>query len=519
EKRGVAVNVPEWKGDKCIQCNQCAMVCPHAAIRPFLPDADEQKAAPEGFGAVEPKAKNLKDAGYKYKMQVDVLDCMGCGNCADICPVSALEMKPIATQSAEIANWTHAIENIGDKAGAGNKFTVQGSQFQRPLLEFSGACAGCGETPYAKLVTQLFGDRMMIANATGCSSIWGASSPSMPYTVDAKGHGPAWANSLFEDNAEYGYGMKLSINVMVGYLVSAVEALLKLDIPEEDRAVLAEWLETRDDGEKSKASAAKVDALLEKVFGGCECGCGCNCGEEASPHYLQICKYYDYLVKKSIWIFGGDGWAYDIGYGGLDHVLGSGEDINVLVMDTEVYSNTGGQSSKATPTAAIAKFAASGKRVRKKDLGRMAMTYGHVYVAQVAMGADKNQLLKALAEAEAHKGPSLVIAYAPCINHGIKAGMGRTQDQTKKAVEAGYWHLYRYNPNLTDQGKNPFTLDSKEPKADFKEFLESEVRYASLKQGFPEVADALFDQAEKEARQRYDAYRALAAAGAEAIKA
>jgi pyruvate-ferredoxin/flavodoxin oxidoreductase len=518
EKRGVAVNVPEWKGDKCIQCNQCAMVCPHAAIRPFLLDENEQKSVSEGFGAVDPKAKNLKDAGYKYKMQVDVLDCMGCGNCADICPVSALEMKPIATQSAEIPHWTHAIEKIADKENAGNKFTIQGSQFQRPLLEFSGACAGCGETPYAKLVTQLFGSRMMVANATGCSSIWGASSPSMPYTVDANGHGPAWGNSLFEDNAEYGYGMKLSLNVMVNYLVSAAEALLKLDIPQEDKAVLTEWLETRDDGEKSKASAAKVEALLDKSLCCCD-GSACTCDEEIQSHYIQIHNYRDYLVKKSVWIFGGDGWGYDIGYGGLDHVLGSGEDVNVLVLDTEVYSNTGGQSSKSTPTAAIAKFAASGKRVRKKDLGRMGMTYGYVYVAQVAMGADKNQLLKALAEAEAHKGPSLVIAYAPCINHGIKAGMGKTQEQAKKAVEAGYWHLYRYNPDLADQGKNPFTLDSKEPKTGFKEFLESEVRYASLKQSFPEVADSLFDQAEKEARQRYNAYKTLAELGAEPIKA
>ncbi|MDR2175414.1 MAG: pyruvate:ferredoxin (flavodoxin) oxidoreductase [Synergistaceae bacterium] len=519
EKRGVAVNVPEWKSDKCIQCNQCAMVCPHAAIRPFLLDAEERKAAPEGFGVVEPKGKALKELGYSYKMQVDVLDCMGCGNCADICPVSALEMKPIATQSAEIPRWTHAAENIADKEDAGSKFTVQGSQFQRPLLEFSGACAGCGETPYAKLVTQLFGDRMMIANATGCSSIWGASSPSMPYTVNAKGRGPAWANSLFEDNAEYGYGMKLSLNVLVGYIVSAMNALLKLDIPAEDKAVLTEWLETRSEGEKSRASAARVEALLEKVLP-CECGgCGGERDEKALYHYAQIYNYREYLVKKSVWIFGGDGWAYDIGYGGLDHVLGSGEDVNVLVVDTEVYSNTGGQSSKSTPTAAIAKFAASGKRVRKKDLGRMAMTYGHVYVAQVAMGADKNQLLKALTEAEAHKGPSLVIAYAPCINHGIKAGMGKTQEQTKKAVEAGYWHLYRYNPALTDQGKNPFSLDSKEPKTGFREFLESEVRYASLKQSFPDIADTLFDQAEKEARQRYNAYKALAELGAEPIKA
>jgi pyruvate-ferredoxin/flavodoxin oxidoreductase len=512
EKRGVAINVPEWKGDKCIQCNQCSFVCPHAAIRPFLLDAEEQKNAPAGFGAVDPKAK-LKDSGYKYKMQVDVLDCMGCSNCADICPVSALEMKPIASQSAEIPNWTHAFENITDKLDAGDKFTVQGSQFQRPLLEFSGACSGCGETPYVKLITQLFGDRMMIANATGCTSIWGGSAPSMPYTVDAKGHGPVWANSLFEDNAEYGYGMRLAVNVLTGYIVSAAEALLKLDIPAEDKAVLQEWLDTRDDGEKSKASAAKVEALLGKVL---ESGCEC---EEILSHYMQICNYSDYLVKKSVWAFGGDGWAYDIGYGGLDHVLASGEDVNILVLDTEVYSNTGGQSSKATPTAAIAKFAASGKRVRKKDLGRMAMTYGHVYVAQVGLGADMNQLIKALAEAEAHKGPSLIIGYAPCIAHGIKAGMGKTIERTKTAVEAGYWHLYRYNPALGEQGKNPFTLDSKEPKASFKEHLEGEVRYAALKQEFPAVADALFDQTEREAKQRYSAYKVLAELGAETIKA
>ncbi len=522
EKRGVAVNVPEWKAAKCIQCNQCAMVCPHASIRPFLLNADEEADAPEGFGAVECKSKSLKETGYKYKMQVDVLDCMGCGNCADICPVSALEMKPIASQDQEIDHWTYAIENIEDKENVGNKFTVQGSQFQRPLLEFSGACAGCGETPYTKLITQLFGDRMIIANATGCSSIWGGSAPSIPYTVNAKGYGPAWANSLFEDNAEYGFGMNLSVKVMTNYLVSSIESLLKHDIPADDKAVLQEWLDTHDDGEKSRESAAKVEALLDKVLG-CSCGCGCECegghNEDVLKEYITIDRFRDYLVKKSIWIFGGDGWAYDIGFGGLDHVLGSGEDVNVFVMDTEVYSNTGGQSSKATPTAAIAKFAASGKRVRKKDLGRMAMTYGHVYVAQVAMGADKNQLLKALAEAEAHKGPSLVIAYAPCINHGIASGMGKTQEQSKRAVEAGYWHLYRYNPSLTEQGKNPFILDSKEPKASYKDFLLSEVRYSSLKQGFPEIADTLFEQAAREAKERYDAYKALAEMGAQPVKA
>ena len=499
------------------------MVCPHAAIRPFLLDEAEQAAAPEKFEVVEGKAKAIKDAGFKYRMQVDVLDCLGCGNCADICPVKALEMKPTASQSDQIDNWTYAIENVADKE-IGDKFTVQGSQFKRPLFEFSGACAGCGETPYTKLITQLFGSRMMIANATGCSSIWGASAPSMPYTKDANGHGPAWANSLFEDNAEYGMGMKLSMNVMVNYLVAAAKNLIAMDdVPADYKAVLQEWLDTHLDGEKSVASAAKVEEILEDVFCGCDCGCEehkhGDLSDAAYEEFATIAQYHDYLVKKSVWIFGGDGWGYDIGYGGLDHVFGSGEDVNVLVLDTEVYSNTGGQASKSTPTAAIAQFAASGKRVRKKDLGRMAMTYGHVYVAQVAMGADKNQLLKALKEAEAHQGPSLIIAYAPCINHGIKAGMGKTQEQAKKAVAAGYWHLYRYNPELAKEGKNPFTLDSKAPTADYKEFLMGEVRYSSLKLGFPEIADQLFDQAEREAKERYETYKQLAEMGAQPVKA
>ena len=525
EKRGVAVNVPEWDSAKCIQCNQCSMVCPHAAIRPFLLNEEEQKAAPKGFDFVDVKAPKLKEAGYKYRMQVDVLDCLGCGNCADICPVKALEMKPTATQDAQIPNWTFAIEQVEDKTNGGDKFSVQGSQFQRPLFEFSGACAGCGETPYVKLITQLFGSRMMIGNATGCSSIWGASAPSMPYTVDANGHGPAWGNSLFEDAAEYGFGMKLSVNVKTGYLESAVKNLMKMDeVPADDKAILQEWLDTHLDGEKSVESAAKVEELLEDVFCCCDCGC-----EEHSKHaalsdaalkeFATIAEYHDYLIKKSVWAFGGDGWGYDIGYGGLDHVLGSGDDVNILVLDTEVYSNTGGQSSKSTPTAAIAQFAASGKRVRKKDLGRMAMTYGHVYVAQVAMGADKNQLLKALKEAEAHKGPSLIIAYAPCINHGLRAGMGKTQAQEKKAVEAGYWHLYRYNPDLVKEGKNPFTLDSKAPTADYKEFLMTENRYRALKLKFPEIADQLFDQAAREAKERYENYKALAEMGAQPVKA
>ncbi len=505
EKRGVAVNVPEWLSDKCIQCNQCAMVCPHATIRPVVLNEEEMAAAPAGFGAVDMKGKEFP--GCKFKIQVNPLDCLGCGNCADICPVSALEMKPLASQEKEISNWGYALK-VSDKSGETNKYTVKGSQFSQPLLEFSGACAGCGETPYAKLVTQLFGDRMVIANATGCSSIWGASAPSMPYTKNAEGHGPAWANSLFEDNAEYGYGMKLSIDTSVQYIVDAMTELLTKDIPEDMKAAFTEWLEARGDGEQSKVAAKKVLAVLDRKV-----------TPELDGLVEQIRRNKSYLVKKSVWIFGGDGWAYDIGFGGLDHVLASGEDVNVLVFDTEVYSNTGGQSSKATPTAAIAKFAASGKKVKKKDLGRIAMTYGYVYVAQVAMGADKNQLMKALREAEAYKGPSLVIAYAPCINHGIQEGMGKTQEQTKRAVEAGYWHLYRYNPDLADEGKNPFILDSKEPKASFRDFLMSEVRYAALTKTFPEQAEELFAKAEKDAKQRYETYRQLAEMGKSPVEA
>ncbi|SMG11329.1 pyruvate:ferredoxin (flavodoxin) oxidoreductase [Dethiosulfovibrio salsuginis] len=498
EKRGVAIDVPEWIMDKCIQCNQCAMVCPHASIRPILLDGDEMADAPEGFEVMDAKGKELE--GLKFRMQVSPLDCMGCGNCADICPVKALEMKPIATQTnPQTENWDFAV-SVSDKSDKVNVNTVKGSQFAQPYLEFSGACAGCGETPYAKLVTQLFGDRMMIANATGCSSIWGGSAPSMPYCTNAKGQGPAWANSLFEDNAEYGYGMALSVKDTRDELASKVEALISMDIDDEVKGALQAWLDAKDDSNGSKVAADRVRGILDL-----DLGC-----DEANCLLYEIAELEDYLVKKSIWIFGGDGWAYDIGYGGLDHVLASGENVNVLVFDTEVYSNTGGQSSKSTPTAAIAKFAASGKRVSKKDLGRMAMTYGYVYVAQVAMGADKNQLMKALVEAEAYDGPSLIIAYAPCINHGLKEGMGRTQHQSKKAVDAGYWHLYRYNPMAEEEGKNPFTLDSKEPKESFRDFIMSEVRYSSLVKTFPEVAENLFEVAEKDAKRRYNIYKALA---------
>ncbi|MCF4150333.1 pyruvate:ferredoxin (flavodoxin) oxidoreductase [Dethiosulfovibrio sp. F2B] len=497
EKRGVAVDVPEWIMDKCIQCNQCAMVCPHAAIRPVLLNEDEMSMAPKNFEVLDAKGKELE--GLKFRMQVSPLDCLGCGNCADICPVKALEMKPLATQTdPQAENWEFAVA-VSDKSDRVNVKTVKGSQFSQPLLEFSGACAGCGETPYAKLITQLFGDRMIVANATGCSSIWGGSAPSMPYCTNAKGQGPAWANSLFEDNAEYGYGMALSVKSIVGGLVEKAKALVAKDIDEDVKAALQEWLASYNDGEASKKAAEKVRSILDRDLGCAECNALLD----------DIAELEDYLVKKSVWIFGGDGWAYDIGYGGLDHVLASGENVNVMVFDTEVYSNTGGQSSKSTPTAAVAKFAASGKKIAKKDLGRMAMTYGYVYVAQVAMGADKNQLVKAMAEAEAYDGPSLIIAYAPCINHGLKEGMGRSQNQEKKAVEAGYWHLYRYNPEA-EEGKNPFSLDSKEPKASFKDFILSEVRYSSLTKTFPEVAEQLFEAAERDAKRRYETYKKLA---------
>ena len=495
EKRGIAINVPEWQQDKCIQCNQCAYVCPHAVIRPFLLNENEKENAPESMKIVPAKALKTEEPTF-YTIGVTPLDCTGCGNCAQVCPApgKALIMKPMNTQEEQIEAWEYAVKEVSLKKNPMNKNTVKGSQFEQPLFEFSGACAGCGETPYAKLVTQLFGDRMMIANATGCSSIWGGSVPATPYTVNNQGHGPAWANSLFEDNAEFGLGMFLGVKAIRERIADNMTKALEVETSEDVKAVLQDWLDHMNSGEGTRLRADRVIATLTQVD---------------ADYAREILKDQEFLVKRSQWIFGGDGWAYDIGYGGLDHVLASGEDVNVLVFDTEIYSNTGGQSSKSTPTAAIAKFAAAGKRTKKKDLGMMAMTYGYVYVAQISMGADKNQTLKAIAEAEAYDGPSLIIAYAPCISHGIKNGMSNSQDEAKKAVECGYWGLYRYNPTLVGT-KNPFSLDSKEPKSDFREFLMGEVRYASLAKAFPEAADALFEKTEKDAMERLANYKRLA---------
>ncbi len=499
EKRGIAFHVPTWNPENCIQCNQCSFVCPHASIRPFLLDENDK----EKMGDIATLPAMGKEIQHlQYRIQVSPLDCAGCGNCADICPgkkgAKALQMVPLDTQldEQEIYDKLHA--EVGYKEDLMADTTIKGSQFKQPLLEFSGACAGCGETPYAKLVTQMFGDRMIIANATGCSSIWGGSAPSTPYTKNAQGKGPAWANSLFEDNAEYGYGMAIAVKAIQSTIKGHAEELMKKSVSDELKTALQEWIDGMHDDKASKAATMKLLKLLPEVQG------------EGKELAAQILDNKDYLIKKSIWIFGGDGWAYDIGYGGLDHVLASGENVNVLVFDTEVYSNTGGQSSKATPVGAVAKFAASGKRVKKKDLGLIATTYGYVYVAQVGMGADKNQLTKALIEAEKYDGPSLIIAYAPCINHGLKEGMGRTQANTKQAVEAGYWHLYRFNPELKKEGKNPFILDSKEPTARFREFLDKQVRYSSLKSTFPEVAEELFAIAEENAKHRYETYKAMA---------
>ena len=495
EKRGIGINIPEWIADNCIQCNQCAYVCPHATIRPFLLTEEEAKNAPASTKLVAAKALKTEEP-MQFTMAVSTLDCTGCGNCAQVCPAKekALVMKPQHTQEDQIEAWDYCVNDVAPKKNPMNKNTVKGSQFEQPLFEFSGACAGCGETPYAKLITQLFGDRMMIANATGCSSIWGGSAPSTPYTTNHNGHGPAWANSLFEDNAEFGLGMFLGVKAIRERLVDLAGKAIEAGVKPEAKEALEAWIAEVDNGEGTRDRADAVVAALQG---------------ETNEFAKEILKDQDYLAKRSQWIFGGDGWAYDIGYGGVDHVLASGEDVNILVMDTEIYSNTGGQASKSTPTAAIAKFAAAGKRTKKKDLGMMAMSYGYVYVAQVCMGADKNQVLKAIAEAEAYDGPSLIIAYAPCINHGIKAGMTNSQAEAKKAVDCGYWALYRYNPALKGT-KNPFTLDSKEPKGDFKEFLMGEVRYASLAKAFPEAAEALFEKTQADAMERLENYKRLA---------
>ena len=500
EKRGVAVKVPEWQSENCIQCNQCAYVCPHAAIRPFLLTDEEAAAAPAGVKTIQGVGATK---AYKFRMQVSVLDCTGCGNCANICPApnKALVMKPLESQieKGEADNWTYMNEKVGYKDTVVDKTkTVKNSQFAQPLFEFSGACAGCGETPYVKAVTQLFGDRMIIANATGCSSIYGGSAPSSPYCTNSKGYGPAWANSLFEDNAEFGLGIASGVEKLRENLASKVAQAVENDgCSAEVKEVLNEWLANKDDVAKSEEIATRLVPMLEAA----------DC-----PMCKEILELKDYLVKKSLWIIGGDGWAYDIGFGGLDHVIASGQNVNILVLDTEVYSNTGGQSSKSTPTGAVAKFASAGKRVRKKDLGAMAMTYGYVYVAQVAMGANHNQYLQTIKEAEAYDGPSLIIAYAPCINHGIKGGMGLSQITEKEAVESGYWHLWRYNPTLSAQGKIPFTLDSKEPDwSKFQEFLHKEVRYTSLLKMFPTEAQELFAASEADAKWRYDTYKRYAA--------
>ncbi|HNQ68059.1 MAG TPA: pyruvate:ferredoxin (flavodoxin) oxidoreductase [Bacteroidales bacterium] len=494
EKRGVAVNVPEWISENCIQCNQCSFVCPHAAIRPFLLTDEEVSKAPAGTKTIQGIGGTKE---YKFRMQVSVLDCTGCGNCADVCPAKtkALVMKPLGSQMAEVDRWYYMDEVVGYKDTILEKDkTVKNSQFAQPLFEFSGACAGCGETPYIKNITQLFGERMIVANATGCSSIYGGSAPATPYCPNYKsGKGPAWANSLFEDNAEYGFGMAAGIEKMREKIAMLIK---EAKWSGEAAEAAQEWLAGMNNADASEKASTRLVSALEKL---------------SDPIAKEILDKKKYLVKKSVWVFGGDGWAYDIGYGGLDHVIASGKDINILVLDTEVYSNTGGQASKSTPVAAVAKFAAAGMRTRKKDLGAMAMTYGYVYVAQVAMGASQNQYFKAIKEAEAYPGPSLIIAYSPCINHGLKAGMGKTQEEEKLAVECGYWANWRYNPMLEAEGKNPFELDSKEPDwSKFQDFLQGEVRYNSLQKTFPQIAEKLFVEAESNAKWRYNYYKRLA---------
>ena len=503
EKRGIAVDVPEWNPANCIQCNFCSLVCPHAVIRPVIMSDEELAAAPANT-----KSKPATGlAGFNFSMTISTLDCTGCGSCTQVCPGmkgnKALTMQSIDSQRPQQAvfDYGRTIEPKPEVAAKFKETTVKGSQFKQPLLEFSGACAGCGETPYAKLATQLFGDRMFIANATGCSSIWGGSAPATPYTVNHKGFGPAWHNSLFEDNAEFGFGMTLAQNAIHDRLKENVEKIAELSSDEEVKAAVAKYVDTLTD---SKASREATDALIEKlevVAGG---------DGEAAELAKKTLIDKDSLAKKSMWIFGGDGWAYDIGFGGLDHVIASGKNVNILVFDTEVYSNTGGQASKATPVGSVAQFAAIGKSTKKKDLAAIAMSYGYVYVAQVAMGADYNQCVKAFAEAESYNGPSIIIAYAPCINHGIKGGMGISQIEEKKAVAAGYWNIFRFDPRLADEGKNPFMLDGKAPSESYRDFIMGEVRYNSLTRSFPERAEELFEKAEKVAAEKYEHLEKLA---------
>jgi pyruvate-ferredoxin/flavodoxin oxidoreductase len=496
EKRGVAINVPEWIMENCVQCNQCSMVCPHAAIRPVLLTDEELAAAPSGFGA--PKALGKEFKGYHFRMQVNTLDCQGCGNCADICPAKkpALVMKPLKTQmDQQIPNFNFAL-SLPIRDNIANRFSIKGSQFYQPLLEFSGACAGCGETVYAKLLTQLFGERMVIGNATGCSSIWGGSAPSIPYCTNKDGHGPTWGNSLFEDSAEFTYGIHLGHLQQRYQLANLMEQALETSISDDLKAAFQGWLSKPNDVENSKYFGDILKTLLPQYLD--------------DPILSKIYKSKMLFTKKSYWVFAGDGAAYDIGFGGIDHVLASGEDINVLVFDTEVYSNTGGQSSKATPKGSVAKFASSGKKTAKKDMARMLMTYGYIYVATVSMGADKNQLIKAFKEAESYDGPSIIFSYASCINHGIKKGMGKSLEEQKLAVKSGYWPLFRFDPRLKEQNKNPMTLDSKQPDGSFQEFISGEIRYASLEKDFPDEAKKLHQTLERECMERYEVLKQMA---------
>ena len=527
EKRGVAVSVPEWDSSKCIQCNQCAYVCPHATIRPYALTEEEAKNAPDAAKIVDVKAGKGKGV-YKFAMAVSPLDCMGCSVCANICPTNALTMVSQESQAAQQEVFDYMVASVSVKEDMAD-LTVKGSQFRTPLLEFSGSCAGCAETSYARLITQLFGDRMYISNATGCSSIWGGPAATSPYCTNKEGHGPAWANSLFEDNAEHGLGMYLGQQATRSRLADLTRELIAKDwaVPALKEAG-QKWLDTMEDsaanGEATKAyiaalesSICTVDELLanpkaeihafgEELKAKGETLCQCDACKLAA----EILADKEFLSKKSMWIFGGDGWAYDIGFGGVDHALASGEDINILVFDTEVYSNTGGQASKSTPVGSVAQFAAAGKSVKKKDLASIMMSYGYVYVAQVAMGADMNQCLKAMHEAESYHGPSIVIAYAPCINHGIKGGMGVSMNEEKKAVAAGYWHTFRFDPRRADNGENPFQLDSKKPSASYRDFIMGEVRYNSLTRAFPQRAEQLFEKAEKYAEEKYEKFAHMA---------